>query len=155
MTATARSVIAAVDVRRPGLKPAKQHLLLFFVQGHHLAWGGEPLFAERMVATGRGVTVETGASADVAEITSEALLNTIGYVVARYASLAPADLRTLIEASLPWQVAHLPGDEHVIDLDQLRDWFMRPDETDDPDDERPNRAEMAEAAAFLRSQAGG
>jgi hypothetical protein len=36
-------------------------------------------------------------------------------------------------------------------LIRLTDWFRRPDETDDPDDERPNRAEMAEAMRFWRS----
>jgi uncharacterized phage-associated protein len=152
MTTSAYSVIAAIDERRPGMKPGKQQLLLFFAQGHHLVWGGVPLFAEKMVATDRGVTAETSADEDTTEITSEALLNTIGYVVMRYAALSPADLRTLIEASRPWQDARKPDIGPYIDLDQLRDWFLRPDETDDPDDERPSRAEVADVEAYLASR---
>lgn len=148
---SANAVITAIDARKPGMKPAKQHLLLFFAQGHHVAWSGEPLFGEPMAATDRGVTVEIPAAGG-ADIADEAPLNTIGYVVMRYAALSPADLRTLIQASQPWQAATKPGAGQLIDLNDLRDWFRRPDETDDPDDERPNRAEMAEAEAYLASR---
>ena len=142
-TITANSVIAAIDARRPGLKPAKQHLLLFFCQGHHIAHFGVPLFNEPIVATDRGVTVETdGSPADQPD--GEGPLNTIGFVVERYGSLSPADLRALILASKPWQLATLTGDH--LNIGARRDWFRRDDETDDPDDERPNRAERAEVA---------
>jgi len=152
MTTNAYSVIAAIDERRPGMKSGKQQLLLFFAQGHHLVWGGGPLFAEKMAATNRGVAAETSAGEDTTKITSEALLNTIGYVVTRYAALSPVDLRTLIEASQPWQNARKSDLSPYIDLDQLRNWFLRPDETDDPDDERPSRAEVADVEAYLASR---
>jgi hypothetical protein len=32
-------------------------------------------------------------------------MNTIGYVLSRYSALSPPDLRTLIQASLPWRPA--------------------------------------------------
>jgi uncharacterized phage-associated protein len=152
MTTTAMSVIAAIDVRRPGLKPAKQHLLLFFAQGHHLAWAGKPLFSEALYATDRGVALQAPDLEEAAPITDEALLGTISNVVIRYSGLSPADLRTLVQASLPWQLARKAGDDARIEWAWLTDWFRRPDETDDPDDERPNRAERAEAEAYLASR---
>ena len=151
MTTSANSVIAAIDARRPGMTIDKLQLLLFFAQGHHLAWRGRPLFDEPMYATERGVAVEDVPGEDAPALHGEGPLNTVGYVVERYAALSPADLRTLIQASQPWQAATKPGGGPRIEWAHLRDWFRRPDETDDPDDERPNRAEMDEAMRFWRS----
>ena len=147
---SANSVIAAIAARRPGLRPAKQHLLLFFGQGHHLAWAGEPLFSEDLYATDHGVAAGT-TDAEAAPITSEAQLGTISNVIIRYSGLSPADLRTLVQASRPWQLARA-GDDARIEWAWLTEWFRRPDETDDPDDERPSRAERAEAEAYLASR---
>jgi uncharacterized phage-associated protein len=151
MTTSVNSVIAAIDARRPGLKPAKKHLLLFFAQGHHLAWADEPLFAEPMHATDRGVALHDLGD-DTAPAVTEAALGTITNVVIRYSSLSPADLRTLVQASTPWQMARKAGGDTRIEREWLADWFRRPDETDDPDDERPNQAERAEAEAWLASR---
>ena len=151
MTTSASSVLAAIDARRPGLKPAKKHLLLFFAQGHHLAWRDEPLFADALYATDRGVALHDIDADPPGPITDSAAVGTILTVVARYGSLAPADLRTLTQASQPWQLARKARDDARIEWAWLTDWFRRPDETDDPDDERPNRAERAEAEAFLAS----
>ncbi|GAA2511826.1 hypothetical protein [Winogradskya humida] len=151
MTSVA-SVIAAIDMRRPGLTPAKQRLLLFFVQGHHLGWFDEPLFPEALQATERDVAVEVPTPAAAAAIDSERPLNTIGYVTTRYSALSPSDLRTLVQASTPWQLARKSATGARIDHGWLRDWFRRPDETDDPDDERPNRAEVAEVEAYLATR---
>ncbi|GAA0529180.1 hypothetical protein GCM10010172_07280 [Paractinoplanes ferrugineus] len=139
MTATANAVIAAIDARRPGLKLGKQHLLLFFAQGHHIAHFGTPLFSEPIFADDHGVFV-AHVAAPAAQPDGEGPLNTIGYVVERYGSLSPADLRAVIQASQPWQAAR----GGVVDLDELAAWFRRDDETDDPDDERPNRVERAQ-----------
>lgn len=140
---TANSVLAAIDARRPGLKLAKKYSLLFFVQGHHIAHFGVPLFDEPITATDRGVSVP-GADGSPAELPGgEGPLNTIGYVVERYGALSPADLRALIQASTPWQTAPESWEDGGIDLNALANWFRRDDETNDPDDERPNRAERA------------
>jgi uncharacterized phage-associated protein len=141
----ANSVIAAIDARRPGLKLAKKHLLLFFVQGHHIAHFASPLFDEPIDATDRGVTVQGADGSPADQPNSEGPLNSVGYVLERYSALSPADLRALIQASQPWQAAIKPGAGGRIDPDVLRDWFRRDDETNDPDDERPNRAERAAA----------
>lgn len=89
---------------------------------------------------------------DATAITSAALLGTISDVVIRYSGLSPADLRTLVQAAQPWQLARKAGDDARIERTWLTDWFRRADETDDPDDERPTRAERAEAEAYLISR---
>ncbi|SDS91550.1 hypothetical protein [Actinoplanes derwentensis] len=145
MTTNADSVLAAIDRERPGLRLGKKILLLFFVQGHHLADTGEPLFAEPMYATGSGVDVDDVTGEPAPLPADDLYLESIGYAVERYAALVPADLRALIQVSQPWQAATKPGTGSRIEWAHLRDWFRRPDETDDPDDERPNRAAGARA----------
>lgn len=152
MTTTANAVLHAMNARRPGLKPGKQHLLLFFAQGHHLAWAGTALFTEDLYATDRGVTLREADLREAEPILSEAELGTITDVIVRYSALSPAELRTLVQASAPWQSARKAGGDARIDPAVLSDWFRRADETDDPDDERPTQAERAEAEAYLTGQ---
>lgn len=182
---SAISVIAAIDARRPGLKLAKKHLLMYFMQGHHFAHFDTSLFTEEIEIHGRsiaifgrdrrligsfvcepcgkpvpqeladagyhghfGCTDPTGPKPQIEQPTYEGQLNTIGYVIERYASLSPADLRTLVTTSEPYISAnHSVG--RIMNED-LAAWFNRDDEKDDPDDERPNRAEMAVANEFWR-----
>jgi hypothetical protein len=84
--------------------------------------------------------------------THEGPLNTIGYALERYGNLSPVDLRHLIQASTPWQSANKAGGGARIEWAWLRDWFRRPDETNDPEDDRPTAAEAAEVAAFWRAE---
>ena len=128
MTATATAVLDAVNARRPGLKPGKQHLLLFFAQGHHLAWSGEALFAADLHATDRGVALHETERGEAELILSEGELGTITDVVVRYSGLSPADLRTLVRASTPWQSARKADGDARIDQELLTDWFRRPDD---------------------------
>ena len=129
---SAAAVIAAIDARRPGLRPAKRHLLLFFCQGHHLAHSDDPLFAEALYATDRGVALDDPEAGTLPPLTDEGPLNTIGYVIDRYGWLSHADLRTLVRASTPWQLAMKSTAGARIEWLWLTDWFRRPDETDDP-----------------------
>ncbi|MEV6349003.1 hypothetical protein [Actinoplanes sp. NPDC051851] len=48
-------------------------------------------------------------------MTSEAMLGTVTSVVVCPSALSPADLRTLVQASLPWQSARGAGDETRIE----------------------------------------
>lgn len=57
-----------------------------------------------MHATDRGITLGDTITEDAAPIGSERRLKTIGYVVTRYGVLSLADLRTLVQASTPWQL---------------------------------------------------
>lgn len=152
---TADSVLAAIDARRPGLKLAKRHLLLYFAQGHHLAHFGTPLFNDPIVAMSGGNVAVGAAGIRDEQPTGEGQLNTIGYVVERYGALSPEDLRTLVRASTPWKTRNAFYGHGQIDLDDLRDWFRRDDETNDPDDERPNRAERAAASELWNASNAG
>jgi uncharacterized phage-associated protein len=138
------SVIKAMNVNRPGLSGTKRDLLLFFAQGHHLALGGDALFAEPLYATDDGVAL--GDLGEVGELVqpSNGALNTINRVLLRYADLSPADLRALILASAPWQQA---AAGEPISHEALRAWFTRAAETDDPSDERPTATVRAAWAA--------
>ncbi|MFI5895612.1 hypothetical protein ACIA5D_36510 [Actinoplanes sp. NPDC051513] len=144
------TVIAAIDHDRPGLSETKRNLLLFFCQGHELAHSNEPLFSETIYATDNGVDVKIDESS-VGNIRDNRL-SVVGYVLSRYANLSPADLRSLVQASKPWQLARDAPDNH-IEWDWLTDWFDRPDETDDPDDERPTKR-MVEAMIAKRKAEG-
>jgi uncharacterized phage-associated protein len=136
MTVSANSIVAAIEADRPGLSAAKTQLLLFFCLGHHFDHTDEPLFAEPIIATETGVQVEL---AGTTELPPNGPRNTVGYVVSRYANLSPADLRTLITASMPWQLARRPGTDGRIEWVWLSDWFRRDEERNDPDDDRPTQ----------------
>lgn len=148
--ATAASVTAALQTERPGLTPAKTQLLLFFCQGHHLADLDTPLYVEPTYAAGNGVTVE---NAEPGDLLDEGGLNTVGYVLSRYGSLSPADLRTLIQASAPWQMACRNSSEPRIEWAWLRDWFRRAEERNDSDDDRPTADLIAAFKAYRQGQA--
>jgi hypothetical protein len=148
MTTSAHSVITAIDLERPGLSTTKRQLLLFFVQGHHLADHGEPAFIEPMYATSDGVLVEPD-SEPVDAAVGEATLGAVAYVLHRYGNLSPADLRTLVQASTAWQLGRRVGEETRIERPWLADWFLRRDEQNDPDDDRPT-ADMV--AAFMEKR---
>jgi uncharacterized phage-associated protein len=133
--------MTAIDVSRPGLSDTKRHLLLYFCQGHHLGHTGNALFPEAIYATASGIDIDLPDVPEIHEPYSGAL-NIIGGAVSRYGELSPADLRTLIQASMPWQLAMKNPGEPRIEWAWLRDWFTRPDETDDPDDSRPTRTQL-------------
>ncbi|BCY08861.1 hypothetical protein [Actinoplanes sp. L3-i22] len=144
MTTSIHSVIKTIEINRPGLSDTKRNLLLYFCQGHYLALGGDALFAEALFATDRGVDLDdVGVEPDALEPPDAGAVNTILGVLTRYADLSPADLRTLVLASAPWKSAMQIPSEPRIEWAWLRDWFTRPDETDDPADERPTRKQLA------------
>ncbi len=143
LTTSVTSGIAAIESTRPGLSETKTQLLLFFAQGHHLANSGDALFTEPIYATDRGIAVDDLTDDPTPALTGEGPLNTVGYVLSRYGNLSPADLRTLVQASQPWQLAMKPGGGPRIEWAWLRDWFSRPDETEDTDDDRPTASMIA------------
>lgn len=142
MTASANSVIAAINSRRPGLSDTKTQLLLFFCQGHHLARGGDPLFTEQIHATETGLVVDDLPDDPGLPLQHEGPLNVVGYVLSRYGNLSPADLRTLVQAGQPWQLAMKSTSGPRIEWAWLRDWFRRPDETNDPANDRPTADQL-------------
>ncbi|GAA1641179.1 hypothetical protein [Actinoplanes couchii] len=143
MTSSIISVIKTIEINRPRLSDPKRDLLLFFAQGHHLALGGDPLFTEAIYATDHGIAVDYQADPSEPESPPTGALNTINRMLTRYADLSPADLRTLIRTSVPWQLAMKSTVGPRIEGAWLRDWFTRPEEVDDPTDGRPTRTQMA------------
>jgi len=153
MTTSAATVIGAINERQPDLPPARQHLLLFFCQGHHLADTGAPLFAEPMYATLAGAHVDLeshDAEPDTTTIGNRQL-GTVGYVLHRYGGLSLADLSTLVVASSAWQLARQSGDDARIEWLWLTDWFRRPAEIEG----KPTAADSAEVAAFRKARSAG
>ena len=139
---SAYSVSTALDINRPGLSDTKRKLLLFFCQGHYLALGGDALFPEALYAVESGVVVDDSSPSDVIEPPSRGALNIINAVLHRYGDLSPTDLRTLVQASLPWRLAMRSTSGARIEWAWLRDWFTRHEETEDLDGDRPTKAQL-------------
>lgn len=113
MTYSARDVAAEIRRRIPGVPVKKVHKLLYYVQGHHLAVFGVPLFDESISAWDMGPVVgrlwyaegQARASEDTVDL-DEAGLNSIGYVVSRYGRLSGNELERLTHGEPPWQEAN-------------------------------------------------
>jgi uncharacterized phage-associated protein len=133
MVVSARDVAAALRERLPGLQQTKEHKLLYYCQGHHLATFGEPLFRETVSAWDLGPVVgefwyaeSQGGAAGSSDALDEAQLNTVGYVVSRYGRLTANDLVKLTHAEDPWQTANRtrrPKTSTRIRNDWMREYF--------------------------------
>jgi len=120
MSATsAQSIAAEIRRRVPGIGIKKLHKLLYYCQGHHLATFGRPLFVESISAWDMGHVVgklwyseKDHGTSSIGSIIDESILNTIGYVIARYGNLSAADLERLTHAEDPWIHANRDRPEH-------------------------------------------
>ncbi len=158
MAVLVRDVAAALRERVPGLSRAKEHKLLYYCQGHHLATFGEPLFRETVSAWDLGPVVgeywyaeNTGAEPGYAEALDEAQLNTIGYVVSRYGKMSASDLIKLTHVEDPWLTANQTrrqGESVRIRHEWMRDYFRSNPVVDDdiPLDSEAVTQWLAEAA---------
>ncbi len=140
-------VAVALRNRLPGLGVKKQHKLLYYCQGHHLAVYGEPLFTESISAWDMGPVVGTlwyqerqnGATAEGATL-SEKALNTIGYVVSRYGALSGTDLENLTHSETPWSEANIgrrPGTPARITVESIAAYFRSTSAGDGDDESTP------------------
>ena len=152
---SAADVAAELKRRLPGLALKKQHKLLYYCQGHHLATFGEPLFPETISAWDMGPVVgqlwhqeREGTAAPSGATLTEAHLNTIGYVISRYGGLTGADLERLTHAEPPWQEADKarpPKASAKISVDSLRRYFASAAAGDDDEDEAVRRSPEVDA----------
>ncbi|WP_166486634.1 Panacea domain-containing protein [Blastococcus saxobsidens] len=145
MPVSARTVAAELRRRVPGLGSKKQHKLLYYCQGHHLAAVGKPLFRESVSAWDMGPVVgqlwyeeKTGVPSlpTMSEELTEAQLNTIGYVVSRYGALSGTDLEHLTHSESPWLDAdrdRRPHESVRIPEQALRSYFEASDDCEDDD----------------------
>lgn len=110
----------------PGV--TKIHKLLYYCQGWHLAWVGEPLFPEDIEAWGMGPVVATlwrdekyRPKAEPQAL-SEIEARTVEYVAARYGELWANQLVGRTHQEDPWLYAREHG-EWTLSLDRMREFF--------------------------------
>lgn len=153
MTVSAHDVAAAIRTRLPGCPVKKLHRLLYYAQGYHLAWFGEPLFEEPVSAWDTGPVVDTLWQAEENHEPAppraklgERELNTIGYVCSRYGNLTGRDLEHLTRAEDPWRRADTtrePGGSAPIKSQWMHDYFLNAD-SDDEDESMPDPKQLAQ-----------
>lgn len=151
----------AAELRRrfkhdPGV--VKIHKLLYYAQGWHLTWVGEPLFRERIEAWANGPVVadlwhdeKRGRPRSKKRELVGAQLATIDYVVERYGRSTGKDLIRRTHDEDPWRDASEADangwglENPEIDHEALRRWF----ESDDEYVARHTEAErLQEAGAY-------
>ncbi len=136
MTISAHDVARELRKRLPGVGVLKLHKLLYYCQGWHLAWTGEPMFFESIEAWDNGPVVsdlwhdEDKHRAKPAEIAVDAsALATMGYVLARYGGLSGPDLIRLTHAEQPWRATtEDTWSSSTIRIDAMADFFRRDEE---------------------------
>lgn len=140
MGVSAHDVARELRARLPEIGMAKLQKLLYYVQGWHLAWTGEPLFGERIEAWTQGPVVATQwadekhdrAHAAWVEVHADAVA-TLDYVVQRYGRFSGKELIRRTHQEDPWREASereesTYGGNPEITHDALRRWFMQDDE---------------------------
>ena len=146
-TVSAHDVAAELRRRLPSLGVKKQHKLLYYCQGHHLAVYGEPLFVETISAWDMGPVVgslwydeKNGETAPLPIELGERELNTIGYVISRYGALNGTDLENLTHSEAPWADANkgrLPGGRTSIGNEAIERYFRSVNLSDEDATETP------------------
>ena len=150
----------AAELRRrfrydPGV--VKVHKLLYYAQGWHLTWTGEPLFRERIEAWANGPVVadfwhdeKKNRSRPGSQALAGAQLATVDYVVERYGRSTAKELIRRTHDEAPWREASETDangwgiENPEIDLKALRRWF---------EDDEEYLARTAEAERLRESQA--
>jgi len=106
---SAHDIARELRRRLPAAGVVKIHKLLYYCQGWHLTWSGQPLFREPVEAWANGPVVadlwhdeDKGRPAPAMTDLNEEALGTVGYVVARYGQLSGKDLIHLTHGETPW-----------------------------------------------------
>lgn len=139
VTARAADVAAILREELGGSGDVKIHKLLYYVQGHHLAWHGRPAFAETIEAWINGPVVAdlwisekydpppepAGVDGDVLEV--------VCMVASRYGHLTGKDLIKLSHNEDPWRDLSesdeaTTGANTPISHDALRAFFSHDDD---------------------------
>ena len=125
------------------MTPAKLHKLLYYCQGHHLAWDDEALFSEVLEAWAHGPVchdlwvqhrhlnqIEPGQLPGLTSELSEEEKDTVLAVLDAYGHLGGHELGVMTQHETPWLVARhavSPGQRHnqPLDLDVMRQFFAQ------------------------------
>lgn len=109
---SAHDVARELMARLPRLGEVKLHKLLYYCQGWHLGWTGEPLFRETIEAWANGPVVadlwrarKYGREDPAIRKLDASMLGTIGYVVSRYGAFSGMELIRLTHSEDPWRDA--------------------------------------------------
>lgn len=136
VTARASDVAALLRELASGASIVKVHKLLYYVQGHHLAWHGRPAFPEAIEAWANGPVVAELWKAEKYDPPAEpgsldtSVLEVAHMVASRYGHLSGRDLIKLTHNENPWRDLAESDDEAttanaVISHDALRAFFAQ------------------------------
>jgi uncharacterized phage-associated protein len=140
MAVSAHDVADDLRRRLPGLGVVKLHKLLYYAQGWHLTWLGEPLFREQIKAWANGPVVaklwadeKHGRGRPQPEELRGNQIAILDYVVGRYGSFTGKDLIRLTHTEDPWRSIGESDDpgaaaDPVINHEALRSWFENDEE---------------------------
>jgi uncharacterized phage-associated protein len=145
---SADDVAAEILARTGPLDTFKLQKLIYYCQAWHLVWEDGPLFGEPIEAWAGGpvvrelyerhrgrYSVSEWPWGDSEKLT-DAERSTIEAVVDGYGKLSGRQLSQLTHRERPWRVARgdlTPGERghHVIDLDELRDYYSALDQDEE------------------------
>ncbi len=113
----------------PQVGSVKLHKLLYYCQGWHLAFTGEPLFSERLEAWDKGPVVpdvwraERSGTVPVPSFVDDNERSTILYVVNRYGALSARELIFLSHQENPWVSVYRSLAASRIPNESLQEYF--------------------------------
>ncbi|MGH9188439.1 MAG: Panacea domain-containing protein [Acidimicrobiales bacterium] len=138
---SAHDVARELRARIPDVGVAKLQKLLYYVQGWHLTWAGEPMFGESIEAWTDGPVVAAHWADEKHDRPHAAAMEmdadeiaTVDYVVQRYGRFSGKDLIRRTHQEDPWRDASereepaASGRNPEITHEALRRWFMQDDE---------------------------
>ena len=131
MTVSAHDIVRQLRDMLPGAGDVKVQKLLYYCQGWHLAFTGEPMFPERIAAWDKGPVVadlwhaeDKGRPIPTPKPLGHSALGTIGYVVERYGTLTGNDLARLGHSEDPWIDADSSASGDTISHQAMADFFV-------------------------------
>jgi uncharacterized phage-associated protein len=140
MPVSAHDVAEELRRRLPGVGVVKLHKLLYYAQGWHLTWSGQPLFRERIEAWANGPVVRklwVDEKHDRGRPRAQALdgnqLLTVDYVLDRYGRFSTKDLVRRTHTEDPWRDVSETDDPGVVGSPEItheamRRWFDKDEE---------------------------
>jgi len=141
MTVSARDIAAELRRRDPRLGLAKLHKLLYYVQGWHLAWTGDPAFEEQVEAWTNGPVVADLWREERYDSPrphrppriDDRTLAVIDYVCSRYGQKSGSQLIQMTHTEDPWQEVSQRDDDTSFGTAEItpramRSWFEQDDE---------------------------
>lgn len=137
---SAHDVASELRERLPQVGDVKIHKLLYYCQGWHMAWVGQPMFAEAVEAWTNGPVVadlwhneKRNRPHPLAQEPQDEQLAVIDYVIGRYGRYTGRELVRTTHLEDPWRNVSESEDSFVtanpeITCDALRAWFVQDEE---------------------------